>query len=210
MPKRAAPTCRCPGPAGRNGFPHPTGTPDGYQAPLVAPNLVTLAERAVQPQRPVAAARRDQHASATTSRRSRTCVAPDGFGPPDPNECNLALPVAGDLHACASCARRVRPRVRPSAGAGRQPRAGDGGRDQPLLHDQLPARLVLRRRLRRGVRQRAGRATSAAAASAGDSILAEAQDYSGTNNAEHDDAGRRRSGRGCACTCGRARPRSPR
>ena len=31
-----------PGPQGRNGFPHPTGTPDGYQAPLVAPSLVTL------------------------------------------------------------------------------------------------------------------------------------------------------------------------
>jgi len=31
-----------PGPQGRNGSPHPTGLPDGYQAPLTAPNLVTL------------------------------------------------------------------------------------------------------------------------------------------------------------------------
>lgn len=30
------------GPQGRNGSPHPTGLPDGYQAPLTAPNLVTL------------------------------------------------------------------------------------------------------------------------------------------------------------------------
>jgi len=32
-----------PSPNGRNGFPHPTGTPNGYQAPFVAPTLVTLA-----------------------------------------------------------------------------------------------------------------------------------------------------------------------
>ena len=31
-----------PGPAGRGAFPHPTGTPDGFQPPFVAPNLVTL------------------------------------------------------------------------------------------------------------------------------------------------------------------------
>ena len=31
-----------PGPQGRNGSPHPTGQPDGYQAPFVAPNLITL------------------------------------------------------------------------------------------------------------------------------------------------------------------------
>lgn len=30
------------GPQGRNGTPHPTGQPDGYQAPLTPPNLVTL------------------------------------------------------------------------------------------------------------------------------------------------------------------------
>ena len=30
------------GPQGLNGTPHPTGLPDGYQAPFVAPNLVTL------------------------------------------------------------------------------------------------------------------------------------------------------------------------
>ncbi|MEP7042985.1 MAG: M36 family metallopeptidase [Dokdonella sp.] len=30
------------GPQGRNGSPHPAGLPDGYQAPLTAPNLVTL------------------------------------------------------------------------------------------------------------------------------------------------------------------------
>ncbi|HEX8704480.1 MAG TPA: M36 family metallopeptidase, partial [Myxococcaceae bacterium] len=30
------------GPQGLNGTPHPTGLPDGYQAPFIAPNLVTL------------------------------------------------------------------------------------------------------------------------------------------------------------------------
>ncbi len=30
------------GPQGTNGTPHPTGLPDGYQAPFIAPNLVTL------------------------------------------------------------------------------------------------------------------------------------------------------------------------
>lgn len=30
------------GPQGRNGSPHPTGEPDGYQAPMTAPNLVSL------------------------------------------------------------------------------------------------------------------------------------------------------------------------
>lgn len=31
-----------PGPQGRNGTPHPTGIPDGYQAPFAAPNSITL------------------------------------------------------------------------------------------------------------------------------------------------------------------------
>lgn len=31
-----------PGPQGRNGTPHPTGTPNGYAAPMALPNLVTL------------------------------------------------------------------------------------------------------------------------------------------------------------------------
>jgi len=31
-----------PGPQGRNGTPHPTGVPDGYQGPFIAPNLVNL------------------------------------------------------------------------------------------------------------------------------------------------------------------------
>lgn len=37
-----APYLPYPGPQGRNGTPHPTGNPDGYQGPFVAPNLVSL------------------------------------------------------------------------------------------------------------------------------------------------------------------------
>ncbi|MET0226399.1 MAG: M36 family metallopeptidase, partial [Dokdonella sp.] len=37
------------GPQGRNGSPHPTGLPDGYQAPLTAPNLVTLVNAITDP-----------------------------------------------------------------------------------------------------------------------------------------------------------------
>jgi len=36
-----------PGPQGRNGTPHPTGVLDGYQAPLVPPNLITLANGSI-------------------------------------------------------------------------------------------------------------------------------------------------------------------
>ena len=38
----AAPYLPYPGPQGRNGTPHPTGAPDGYQGPFVSPNVVTL------------------------------------------------------------------------------------------------------------------------------------------------------------------------
>ncbi|QSX77491.1 M36 family metallopeptidase [Agrilutibacter solisilvae] len=37
-----APNFPFPGPGGRNGTPHPTGVPDGYQPPLIAPNLVMM------------------------------------------------------------------------------------------------------------------------------------------------------------------------
>lgn len=37
------------GPQGRNGTPHPTGQPDGYQAPFTQPNLVTLANAITDP-----------------------------------------------------------------------------------------------------------------------------------------------------------------
>ncbi|MBO9663521.1 M36 family metallopeptidase [Dokdonella sp.] len=37
------------GPQGRNGTPHPTGQPDGYQAPFTQPNLVTLVNAITDP-----------------------------------------------------------------------------------------------------------------------------------------------------------------
>ncbi len=90
-----------PSPVGRNGFPHPTGTPDGYQAPPAPANLVTLQNLPFSRNDPWLAA------GATTTAGNNVeafanLVEPDNFGPADPNECNLAQPVVGDLHACVN------------------------------------------------------------------------------------------------------------
>ena len=90
-----------PGPQGRNGFPHPTATPNGYQAPLVAPNLVTLQSAPFSRNDPWLA----DGATRTIGNNVEAyadLTDPDGFGPADPNECNVALPIVGDLHACAN------------------------------------------------------------------------------------------------------------
>jgi hypothetical protein len=89
-----------PGPGGRGGFPHPTGVPDGYQPPFVPPNLVTLESSPFS--------RNDAWITAPLGNRTTgnnvdaftNSVAPEGFGTPGTDECNLALPVDGDLHAC--------------------------------------------------------------------------------------------------------------
>ena len=90
-----------PTPSGRNGFPHPTGTPNGYQGALVAPNLVTLQN--------LPFSRNDPWLPAGATRTIGNNVevyadlqAPELLGPVDPNECSLAAPVAGDLHACTT------------------------------------------------------------------------------------------------------------
>ena len=90
-----------PGPQGRNGFPHPSGIPDGYQAPLVPPNLVTLQSAPFSrndPWLPDGATR----TIGNNVEAFANLAEPDGFGPVDPNECNLALPVTGDIHACTN------------------------------------------------------------------------------------------------------------
>lgn len=90
------------GPSGRNGFPHPTAQPDGYQGPFVAPNLVTLQNLPFSrndPWLPDGATRTignnvDAFANLT---------APDNFDPADPDECNVAIaPTGGDFRACAN------------------------------------------------------------------------------------------------------------
>ena len=90
-----------PGPHGRAMFPHPTGTPDGAQPPFAPGNLVTLANAPFS--------RNDPWLADTANRthgnnvEAHTNMAtPDGFGTPGTDECNTALPVDGDLHACVS------------------------------------------------------------------------------------------------------------
>lgn len=97
----AGPNLPLPGPAGRNGFPHPTATPDGYQPPFVPPNLVTLQNAPFSkndPWLPPTATRTiGNNVEAYSDART-----PDGFNPADPNECDLAIPIAGDSHACTN------------------------------------------------------------------------------------------------------------
>jgi large repetitive protein len=92
-----------PGPGGRGGFPHPVGTPNGYQPPFVAPNLVTLENLPFSrndPWLPPGATR----TIGNNAEAYADLVEPEYFGPADANECNLALPVNGDIHACTSSA----------------------------------------------------------------------------------------------------------
>ena len=171
-----------PWPAGRNAFPHPTGAPDGYQAPLVGANLVRIANLPFSrndPWLPPDATRTIGNNVKAFANR----VAPDGFGLPDPNECNLGAPVAGDLHACVS-----------SPGAFDHPHDPAQGpaasRAQVMaavtnlfymvnyLHDWY---------YDAGFDEASGNAQDdnfGRGGLAGDAILAEAQDYANTNNAD--------------------------
>ena len=97
----ASPYLPLPGPGGRGGFPHPTATPDGYQPPLVQGNLITLESAPFS--------KNDPWLLPTASRTFGNNVeaftdmlSPDGFGTPGTDECNVSLPVDGDLHACPS------------------------------------------------------------------------------------------------------------
>lgn len=91
-----------PAPTGRNGFPHPTGTANGYQAPFVTPNLVTLQNLPFSRNDPWLPP------GATTTLGNNVeafanLVAPDNFGPVDPAECNTGVaPTGGDFHACTT------------------------------------------------------------------------------------------------------------
>ena len=90
-----------PSPAGRNGFPHPTGTPDGYQAPLVAPNLITLQNAPFSKNDPWLLPGANRTIGNNVDAFANG-FEPDNFGPPATDECNLALPINGDLHACTN------------------------------------------------------------------------------------------------------------
>jgi len=177
----APPFLPLPGPGGRGGFPHPTGQPDGYQPSMQPRNLVTLQNAPFSRNDPwlADAANRTlgNNVEAHTNMRE-----PDGFGTPGTDECNLSLPVDGDLHACTTA-----------------PQTFDHAYDHNLppnanrmqvnsvvtnlfytvnyLHDWFydagfdePARNAQMNNFGRG-------------GAGNDSIYAEAQDYSGSNNA---------------------------
>ncbi len=88
-----------PGAQGRNGTPHPTGTPNGYAAPLVASNLVSLANAPFSRNDPWLPAGATQtlgnnvHAFANLA-------APDGLNPGDETQCGDTL--TRDFRACTT------------------------------------------------------------------------------------------------------------
>lgn len=93
-----------PSPAGRNGFPSPTGIPDGYQPPFVTPNLLTLQNLPFSRNDTWLAPGATQ-TNGNNVNAFANLVLPDGFGPVDPAECNVGVPpTGGDFHACTSSA----------------------------------------------------------------------------------------------------------
>ncbi|MEO5701884.1 MAG: M36 family metallopeptidase [Casimicrobiaceae bacterium] len=97
----APPYLPLPDPSGRAFFPHPTGLPDGAQPPLAGGNLVTLQNAPFSrndPWLPSGATRTvGNNVEAFANLQS-----PDDFGPAAVDECNPTLPVSSDLHACTS------------------------------------------------------------------------------------------------------------
>jgi len=90
-----------PGPYGRNGYPHPTGTPDGYRGPFVASNLVTLENVPFSRNDPWLVPGSIKTIGNNVEAFSNM-LEPNGFGTAATDECNVALPVNGDLHACVN------------------------------------------------------------------------------------------------------------
>lgn len=85
-----------PGPQGRNGSPHPTGLADGYALPLVQPSLVS-GGGGVNPWLASGATLTDGN----NVQAFANLVLPDGLGPVDANEC-AGGPVAADFRACVT------------------------------------------------------------------------------------------------------------
>jgi hypothetical protein len=170
-----------PGPMGRAAFPNPTATPDGAQPPLLPGNLVTLESAPFSRNDPwlVAAANRTQ---GNNVEAFSNLLAPDGYGTPGVDECNLALPVDGDLHACITSPGTF-DHVYNFGAAPNASRAQVAAGVTNLfyminwLHDWY---------YDAGFNEAAGNAQTTNYGRGGianDSIFAEAQDYSGTNNA---------------------------
>ncbi len=99
-----------PGPQGRNGFPNPTGTNSGYQAPYIAPNDITLQNGPISTNDPWLAP------SATQTIGNNVEAWANLYAPPAPSggtapadlfepaahECTLNVTETGDFHACIS------------------------------------------------------------------------------------------------------------
>ena len=91
-----------PGPQGRNGSPHPTGTPNGYAAPLTPSVLVSLANAPFSQNNPWLAS------GATKTQGNNVWAYADLNGvdgyTTNSAECDMAGAVAGDQQACTSSA----------------------------------------------------------------------------------------------------------
>jgi hypothetical protein len=170
-----------PGPGGRGGFPHPTATPDGYQPPLVTPNLVTLESAPFSKNDPWLPGTANRTIGNNVEAFSNPST-PDGYGPAGSDECNLAAPVDGDLHACTTSANTFdhtfNTDLPPNANR-TQVSAAVTNLFYTInwLHDWF---------YDAGFDEAAGNAQSNNYSRGGlgnDSIFAEAQDFTGTNNA---------------------------
>jgi hypothetical protein len=177
----APPYLPLPGPGGRGGYPHPTAAPDGYQPAFVTPNLVTLDSAPFSRNDPWLAS----GAIRTQGNNVEAFIdklEPDGFGPPGTDECNVSLPLDGDLHACPTSPNTFDHTYNHAL-------APTANRTQAAaavtnlfyvvnyLHDWF---------YDAGFNEAAGNAQNNNYGRGGlgaDSIMAEAQDFSGTNNA---------------------------
>ena len=132
----------------------------------------------------------------------QTSLAPEGFGPAATDECNLALPVDGDLRACAvgnDLRLRLRPRLRRTPTARRSwPRSRNLFYITNYLHDWY---------YDAGFDEASGNAQTNNFGRGGlgnDALLAVAQDYTGLQQRVHVHAGRRQRPR-MHNFCGRRR-----
>ena len=88
-----------PGPQGRNGTPHPTGTPDGYAPSLTSANLVGLSNAPFSENDPWLPAGATQ-TQGNNVHAYADLAAPDGLNPGDDGQCGDNL--ARDFRACVT------------------------------------------------------------------------------------------------------------
>jgi hypothetical protein len=99
----APPFLPLPGPGGRAGYPHPTATPDGFQPAPGPANLVTLDSAPFSKNDPWLTSLANKTQGNNVEAFSNA-FSPDNFNPPAIDECNLSLAINGDLHACVTSA----------------------------------------------------------------------------------------------------------